>query len=109
MRLTPENALRSLSEHHGRKFIELFKHGSLVLEVYKPDKVDLQTPHSRDEVYVIISGHGHFVKGGVRQPFQAGEFLFAPAGVDHRFEDFSDDFATWVIFYGPQGGEAAKT
>jgi hypothetical protein len=22
-----------------------------------------------------------------------------------RFEDFSDDFATWVIFYGPPGGE----
>jgi mannose-6-phosphate isomerase-like protein (cupin superfamily) len=109
MRLTPENALKSLSEHHGGKFIELFKHGSLVLEVYKPDKVDLQTPHSRDEVYVIISGRGHFVKDGVRQPFQAGEFLFVPAGVDHRFEDFSDDFSTWVIFYGPQGGEAAKT
>jgi hypothetical protein len=27
------------------------------------------------------------------------------AGVQHRFEEFSDDFATWVIFYGPEGGE----
>jgi mannose-6-phosphate isomerase-like protein (cupin superfamily) len=109
MRLAPENALKTLSERYGERFTELFKHGSLVLEVYKPEKVDLQTPHSRDEVYVIISGRGHFVKDGVRQPLQAGEFLFVPAGVDHRFEDFSDDFATWVIFYGPQGGEAAKT
>jgi len=24
-----------------------------------------------------------------------------------RFEEFSDDFATWVMFYGPEGGEAA--
>jgi hypothetical protein len=23
----------------------------------------------------------------------------------HRFEGFSHDFATWVIFYGPLGGE----
>jgi hypothetical protein len=34
-----------------------------------------------------------------------GELLFVPAGVVHRFEDFSDDFATWVMFYGPEGGE----
>jgi uncharacterized protein YjlB len=37
--------------------------------------------------------------------FEKGDFLFAPAGVKHRFEDFSDDFLTWVIFYGPEGGE----
>lgn len=23
----------------------------------------------------------------------------------HRFEEFSEDFATWVFFYGPEGGE----
>jgi hypothetical protein len=23
----------------------------------------------------------------------------------HRFEEFTDDFYTWVIFYGPDGGE----
>jgi len=31
--------------------------------------------------------------------------LFVPARVEHRFEEFSDDFATWVIFWGPKGGE----
>jgi hypothetical protein len=25
--------------------------------------------------------------------------------MEHHFENFSDDFATWVIFYGPDGGE----
>ena len=29
----------------------------------------------------------------------------AAAGEVHRFERFSDDFATWVFFYGPEGGE----
>jgi hypothetical protein len=23
----------------------------------------------------------------------------------HRFEEMSDDFGTWVMFYGPVGGE----
>jgi hypothetical protein len=29
-----------------------------------------------------------------------------PAGAVHRFENFSNDFVTWVVFYGPQGGES---
>jgi mannose-6-phosphate isomerase-like protein (cupin superfamily) len=57
-------------------------------------------------VYVVVAGSGQFVCGDERQPFQAGEVLFAPTGVEHRFEDFTDDFATWVFFYGPEGGEA---
>jgi mannose-6-phosphate isomerase-like protein (cupin superfamily) len=109
MRHTPETALRSLAAQRGAKSVELFRHGSLVLEAYKPEKVDLQTPHSRDEAYVVISGSGYFVNGADRQPFKSGEFLFAAAGVEHRFEDFTDDFATWVIFYGPEGGEAKAT
>jgi hypothetical protein len=30
---------------------------------------------------------------------------FVAAGVPHRFESCSDDFATWVVFWGPKGGE----
>jgi hypothetical protein len=32
--------------------------------------------------------------------------LFVPAGAEHRFEDFTDDLTVWVVFYGPEGGEA---
>lgn len=105
-RLTPERALAELKEAGG-EFVTLFRHGTLAVEIYRPDRVDRQQTHSRDEIYVVISGSGWFVKGGERRPFQAGEMLFAPARVEHRFEDFTEDFATWVIFYGPEGGEAA--
>jgi len=57
-------------------------------------------------VYVVVSGHGEFTCGDRRTLFAAGDFLFIPAGMDHRFENLSEDFATWVIFYGPEGGEA---
>src|SRR5579862_6877170 len=104
MRLTIENASAVLADAPA-PFVKLFEHGSLEVEFYRPDKVDLQTPHTRDEVYVVASGSGEFFCGGERQPFEAGEVLFAPAGVEHRFEDFAADFATWVFFYGPEGGE----
>ena len=66
---------------------------------------DSQDPHNRDEVYIVNSGSGYFVVEEDRQPFGPGDALFVPAYVMHRFEDITDDFATWVIFYGPAGGE----
>ncbi len=54
---------------------------------------------------MVATGRGFFINRGVRQPVEAGEVLFAPAGVAHRFVDFTGDFSTWVFFYGPEGGE----
>jgi mannose-6-phosphate isomerase-like protein (cupin superfamily) len=104
-RLTAANALAELAGAAGREFIGVFRHGTLEVEIYRPQKVDRQKPHTRDEVYVVISGSGTFINGSERHAFEAGEVLFVPAGVEHRFVDFTDDFATWVFFYGPEGGE----
>jgi mannose-6-phosphate isomerase-like protein (cupin superfamily) len=89
------------------RFVNLFARGTLSLELYAPQGRDKQEPHTQDELYVVVSGEGEFVNGADRHPFKAGDVLFVPAGVEHRFERFSDDFQTWVIFYGPQGGETA--
>ena len=89
----------------GARSALLMRHGSMTVRYYAPKGQDPQQPHEQDEVYVIASGAGHFVNGDDRVPFGPGDVLFAPAGQVHRFEDFSDDFATWVVFYGPAGGE----
>jgi mannose-6-phosphate isomerase-like protein (cupin superfamily) len=109
-RLTPETLERLEQDPTFAKnrFAELFAHGSLSVELYAPRGVDAQTPHARDEIYVVVAGHGKFFCGGDTRDFCPGELLFVPAGMEHRFLDFSDDFAAWVIFYGPEGGEAAS-
>lgn len=89
----------------GRRSALIFGHGSLEVRYYAPRGADPQTPHDRDEVYFVASGRGYFVCGKERVAFGPHDMLFAPAGVVHRFEEFSDDFATWVVFYGPRGGE----
>ena len=48
-RLTTAHALAQLRKQD-QPFIEMFQHGSLVVEMYQPDEVDMQTPHSRDEI-----------------------------------------------------------
>jgi mannose-6-phosphate isomerase-like protein (cupin superfamily) len=87
------------------EFVELFKRKSLTVELYKPDKVDRQQPHTRNEIYVVISGSGMFFCDGLTVDFKSGDVLFVPAGARHRFENFTGDFMTWVFFYGPEGGE----
>lgn len=104
MEISTEQAAKLLSESKSL-FTEVFTHGTLVAEFYKPDKIDLQKPHDRDEIYVVVSGTGIFFNAGKRWNFKPGDFLFVPAGIEHRFEKFTDDFSTWVFFYGPKGGE----
>lgn len=104
MQISTQQALEQLSNAQ-QLFLEVFKHGTLSVEIYKPQQKDNQQPHKRDEVYVVIAGSGNFYANGKTSPFKAGDFLFVPAGIEHRFEDFTNDFSTWVIFYGPIGGE----
>ncbi len=89
----------------GNLAIPALAHGSMIVEYYAPHEVDRQTPHTRDELYVVIAGSGTFQNGATHQPFGPGDVLFVAAGIDHRFTAFTADFATWVIFYGPEGGE----
>jgi mannose-6-phosphate isomerase-like protein (cupin superfamily) len=89
----------------GNLAVPVFAHGSLAVELYTPVGEDLQTPHTRDEIYFVARGAGWFFNGTDRRRVGPGDFLFVPAGQVHRFEDFSGDFAVWVAFYGPEGGE----
>jgi mannose-6-phosphate isomerase-like protein (cupin superfamily) len=107
-RLTLADALAHLPGPTGERYVELFQHGTLSIELYAPRGDDPQSPHTKDEVYVVAQGSGQFHNGDARHPFGAGDVLFVPAGVTHRFEDFTDDLAVWVIFYGPEGGERPR-
>lgn len=92
----------------GKRFHYPIRHGSMRVGVYAPRPPDdPQSPHDQDELYIVISGQGMFVKGGERRPFGPGDVIFVEAGAAHRFEQFGADFATWVVFWGPKGGESA--
>ena len=84
-RFTIEQARKLLPGPNGKPFCKVFTHGSLAVELYQPIGIDRQTPHTRDEVYVVVRGQGMFTNGGTRHPFDPGDVLFVPAGIDHRF------------------------
>jgi mannose-6-phosphate isomerase-like protein (cupin superfamily) len=101
------DAQNALPTSDGKLYAELFRHGTLTVEIYAPKGTDMQQPHTRDELYIVATGRGWFFVEGQRVEFGPGDALFAAAGEVHRFEDFTEDLLTWVVFYGPEGGERA--
>jgi mannose-6-phosphate isomerase-like protein (cupin superfamily) len=89
----------------GEHSLSFLRRGTLNVKLSLPVVPNRQTAHDQDEIYVIVRGQGVLFHDGKRDPFQAGDLLFVAAGTDHHFEDFTDDLAVWVVFYGPNGGE----
>jgi hypothetical protein len=73
---------------------EAFIDGDLEVRFTPAPSRGLQTPHERD-------GSGRYRVGEEVTAVGTGDLLFAAAHAAHGFEDFSDDFAVWIIFYGP--------
>jgi mannose-6-phosphate isomerase-like protein (cupin superfamily) len=90
----------------GEQFVQALAHGTMSVELYSPVGSDPQTPHSQDELYFIHSGSGTFALGAESHSCAPGDCFFVAAGVAHRFTSFTSDFSTWVVFWGPEGGEA---
>jgi mannose-6-phosphate isomerase-like protein (cupin superfamily) len=93
----------------GEHAVSLLERGTLKVKLSCPLRPNQQSPHTQDEVYVIVGGRGVLVQAGTRDEFGPGDLLFVAAGTDHHFEDFSDDLAVWVVFFGPEGGEEPTT
>jgi mannose-6-phosphate isomerase-like protein (cupin superfamily) len=89
----------------GEHAVSALQHGTLDVALSIPAAPIRQTPHTQDEVYVVVRGRGFILHDGERDPFEVGDLLFVAAGIEHQFEDLSDDFAVWRMFYGRQGGE----
>lgn len=104
-RIALADMLAKLPGPNGERYERGMKKGTMEVLIYAPKGTDPQTPHDRDEVYVVMKGSGTFFDGKQRYPFKSGDVLFVPAHTEHRFEKFTKDFVTWVIFYGPIGGE----
>jgi mannose-6-phosphate isomerase-like protein (cupin superfamily) len=89
----------------GRHFAGVLERGTLRLLLSLPVRPNQQAPHTQDELYFVVRGSGVLFHDGKRDPFGPGDAMFVAAGVEHHFEDFTDDLTVWVAFYGPAGGE----
>jgi mannose-6-phosphate isomerase-like protein (cupin superfamily) len=104
-----EEIERAIPGPSGERSTLVLKRGTCDVKLALPMPPNEQAPHTQDEMYVIVRGRGILFHDGKRDPFETGDLLFVAAGVEHRFEAFSEDFALWRIFYGAEGGEAPSS
>lgn len=88
---------------------EFLRVPALSLGVYRlhAGAKDLQTPHTEDEIYYVLSGHGRIRVGADDFAVDPGEIVFVGAKVEHRFHDITEDLEL-LVFFAPAEGSAAK-
>jgi mannose-6-phosphate isomerase-like protein (cupin superfamily) len=100
-RFEVENVRRRLEEGNGGYEIVHespgLEVGVYVLAAPEPDR---QQPHSDDEVYVGLEGHGVLEVGGESVPIGPGEAIFVEAGAEHRFTAY-ESLSVLVVFTRP--------
>ena len=79
--------------------VEPFTKSGVSLVFFAPRGVDYQTSHDEDEFYFVVRGSGELVLGDQRIPCKVGDVLFVEADREHHFENFTDDFASWAVFF----------
>ncbi|MCE7030517.1 cupin domain-containing protein [Jiella avicenniae] len=90
----------------GQFLAEAFAHGTMTLEVFAPRGEDRQAPHRQDRLFLVVSGRSTTLVGDDAGEAAAGDALLVQAGEAFRFAEMSDDFVSWVVSWGPEGGEA---
>jgi quercetin dioxygenase-like cupin family protein len=78
---------------------EVFVDGDLEVRFAARPTNGPQVPHLRDELYFVASGTGRYRVEDRVTEVGPGDLLFAAA---HGFEDITEDFTVWVLFYGDQ-------
>ena len=86
----------------GRPYLEFMRTHDLSVGLYvlPAGGTDLQSPHTEDEVYYVISGRGMVRVGTEERAIETGSVVFVGADVEHRFHDIEDELVLLVAF-GP--------
>lgn len=81
-------------------YLEFLRAPSLSVGLYKLSAggIDLQEPHTEDEVYYVVSGRAAVQVGAENRAVEAGSIVFVSAGVEHRFHSISEDLMILVFF-----------
>jgi mannose-6-phosphate isomerase-like protein (cupin superfamily) len=60
--------------------------------------VDMQEPHTEDEIYYVLSGRGSILVGTENRAVQAGSLIYVQANIEHRFHSITEDLRLLVLF-----------
>jgi mannose-6-phosphate isomerase-like protein (cupin superfamily) len=95
-------AARTLQPPEGSRAAEVFRDDHVWIRFAARPTSGPQVPHDRDEFYIVASGAARYRWDGGETMIGPGDMMFAAAHTPHGYDQFSEDFSVWVVFYGPQ-------
>lgn len=100
MKSWSEAELQKAGGSSHRAYVEFLREESMSAGLYvlAAGAADGQSPHTEDEVYVVLSGRARFTAGDQTRDAAAGDIIFVPANLPHRFYDITEDLRLVVVF-----------
>ena len=95
-------AARAAKPPVGSRSAELFRDGDLSVRFAARPTAGPQVPHTQDEFYIVAAGTARYRWDGGETTIGPGDLMFAAARTPHGYDQFSEDFSVWVVFYGPE-------
>ena len=94
--------LEATRQATGRPYLEFLSVPDLSCGLYvlAAGAKDTQSPHTEDELYVVMSGRGRVTVSGEERDVRAGSLVFVAAGDVHRFHDIEERLVL-VVAFGP--------
>ena len=92
----------------GERHLEFFRSSTLSTGIYElaAGATDPQQPHTKDEIYYIVSGRAEIRVGDEDRPVGPGTVIFVEAKLAHRFHSITEDLKILVVFAPPRGSGA---
>ncbi len=84
----------------GGTYLEFLRVPTMSAGLYTLDAggTDLQQPHTEDEIYVVLKGRAQISVGDTDFPANAGDTIFVPAKLPHRFHSIIETLKVIVVF-----------
>jgi mannose-6-phosphate isomerase-like protein (cupin superfamily) len=88
----------------GSPYLEFLRSESMSVGLYVLDagSVDGQSPHSEDEIYIVLAGRSRFTAGEQTRDVVPTDVIYVAAGVPHRFHDITEQLQLIVVFAPPE-------
>jgi mannose-6-phosphate isomerase-like protein (cupin superfamily) len=90
-RFTVQETLKKISNDNKERYKAILENENIEVGMYAFIKDDLQSPHLKDEIYVIVNGEGKFINDSKREAFRPGDLFLVCVGAENQFENLSDD------------------
>jgi mannose-6-phosphate isomerase-like protein (cupin superfamily) len=93
---------------NAKPYLEFLRvpHLSAGVYVLPPGGVDAQTPHSEDELYLVLAGRAQLRVAGVSRQVRPGSLCFVKAHAAHAFHAVTEELRLLVVF-GPAESTAS--